>query len=99
MYNNCMSKQLLSVYRTQDNSRYSELFYDDDWGNYCVYFYENNGFSGVKKISGNSLVTAEETARCWTSENATAPVVCHKFDYLVATIKARAIEMRKVLKY
>jgi hypothetical protein len=94
-----MSKQLLSIYQTQDYVRQSELYYDDDWGNYYIYFYLNRELYGLEKSPGSSLIQAEDIARQWTSEDAKSPIICHKFDYLIAKIQARAIEMRKVLKY
>ena len=94
-----MSKQLLAKYKSITNNKVSELCYDYDWGNYYIYFYDENGeLFNTKSCPGHKLMMAEQTAESWMDPDNKSNVICEKYDYLIARARSRMISIRKVLK-
>lgn len=94
-----MSKQLLARYSSSISKRSSELCYDDDWGNYYIYFYDDNGeLNSTKTCPGSRLQQAEMTAERWVDSENIEKIICDKYDYIIAKARSRIISIRKVLR-
>ena len=96
-----MSKKLISRFSTTLSNKYSEVFFDAEFGSYICYFYFEDGFiSHTESFPDISVRRVEEVALKWLKDvvNNFNDIHCERFDYLIAQTKTQAVHYRKVLK-